>query len=115
MDITDRYGYIEVNKKSDDGTNLAGAKFKAINDSTDEVFYIGPTNSNGYAISGQLPFGSYTVKETVFPEGYTKGSKDTWEVTVSSNNNGFVTIDAVNNKETGTFKVVINSEDNYVS
>lgn len=115
MDITDRYGYIEVNKKSDDGTNLAGAKFKAINDSTDEVFYIGPTNSNGYAISGQLPFGSYTVKETVFPEGYTKGSKDTWEVTVSSNNNGFVTIDAVNNKETGTLKVVKNSEDNYVS
>ena len=115
LDVIEQYGSIEVNKSADDGKNLSGAVFVATNDDTGKQYMIGPTNSKGYAISGELPYGNYTVKETVFPEGYTKGNKDTWNVTVSNNNNGLVTIDAVNNKKTGTLRVIKNSEDNYVS
>ncbi|MBQ5682761.1 MAG: hypothetical protein IIV26_04505, partial [Peptococcaceae bacterium] len=43
--------------------------FAAVNNATNDTFVIGPTNSNGYAKSGEMPMGVYTVTETVFPDG----------------------------------------------
>lgn len=108
-------GAIEVNKSTEYGKNLSGAVFVATNDDTGEQFKIGPTNSKGYAKTGDMPYGDYTVKETVFPNGYTKGSNDSWNVTISGSNNGLVTINAVNKEKTGTLKVIKTSEDNYIS
>lgn len=114
LDINKKYGNIEVSKTSDDGNNLAGAVFVATNDTTDTEYIIGPTDNSGYAISGELPYGDYTIKETVFPTGYTKSDTDTWYVTVSRDNNGLASFSAVNNEEKGSLKVIKNSEDNYV-
>ena len=114
LDINKKYGNIEVSKTSDDGNNLAGAVFVATNDSTDTDYVIGPTDNSGYAISGELPYGDYTIKETVFPTGYTKSDTDTWYVTVSKDNNGLASFSAVNNEKKGSLKVIKSSEDNYV-
>ncbi len=115
LDNFKQRGAIEVNKEADNGKKLSGAVFVATNDDTGEQFKIGPTNSKGYAKTGDMPYGDYTVKETIFPNGYTKGSKDIWNVTISGSNNGLVTINAVNEEKTGTLKVVKTSEDGYVS
>ena len=96
-------GWIEVNKTDPSGTPLAGAYFTASNNSTGETFVIGPTNANGYAKSGELPMGMYTVTETIFPDGYGASGDTTWTVTLSENTpNQTVTINAENRKITGS-------------
>lgn len=108
-------GAIEVYKKDTDGNNLSGAVFVATNDTTGTQYRIGPTNANGYAISDDaVPYGSYTVKETVFPTNYRAYGQTEWNVTVSSNNNGIVTINAVNEIIPGGVKIVKTSEDGVV-
>lgn len=100
-------GVIEVYKKDPSGRNLAGAYFAAtsLSDSSKQ-YLIGPTNSSGYAVSKErLPYGSYKVIETVFPENYTTYGQKEWTVTISSANNGVVTIHAVNQLKTGSIEV----------
>ena len=100
-------GYIEVNKKDPSGNALAGATFVATHQTSGEQFVIGPTNSNGYAISAALPLGKYTVEETVFPSGYQASGTSTWEVELTdSTPNMTITIDAENKLVTGTAKIV---------
>ena len=109
-------GAIEVYKKDTDGKSLAGAVFVATNDTTGTQYKIGPTNANGYAISDDaVPYGSYTVKETVFPTNYRSYGQTEWKVTVSSANNGKVTFNAVNEIIPGNIKIVKSSEDNKIS
>ncbi len=108
-------GVIEVYKKDTDGKSLAGAVFVATNDKTGTQYRIGPTNANGYAISDDaLPYGSYTVKETVFPTNYKAYGQTEWKVTVSSANNGKVAINAVNEIIPGSAQIVKTSEDGVV-
>ncbi len=108
-------GAIEVYKKDTEGNNLSGAVFVATNDETGIQYRIGPTNANGYAISDDaVPYGSYTVKETVFPTNYRAYGQTEWNVTVSSSNNGIVTINAVNEVIPGGVKIVKTSEDGVV-
>lgn len=105
-DIVDETGFIEVYKKDPDGNNLSGAKFKAVNQDTNETFYIGPTDANGYAKSGELPFGTYVITETVFPTGYNASGTTTWTKTIDKNTpNNTITINAVNKKITGGFTI----------
>ena len=100
-------GYIEVNKKDPSGNALAGATFVATHQTSGEQFVIGPTNSNGYAISAALPLGKYTVEETVFPSGYQASGTSTWEVELTdSTPNMTITINAENKLVTGTAKIV---------
>ena len=100
-------GYIEVNKKDPGGNALAGATFVATHQTSGEQFVIGPTNSNGYAISAALPLGKYTVEETVFPSGYQASGTSTWEVELTdSTPNMTITINAENKLVTGTAKIV---------
>ena len=99
-------GWIEVNKTDPSGTPLAGAYFTASNYSTGETFVIGPTNYNGYAKSSELPMGTYTVTETIFPDGYGASGNTTWTVTLSENTpNQTVTIYAENQKITSSLTI----------
>lgn len=70
-------GWIEVNKSSsnpaisdnNDCYDLAGAEYAVFNQSNQAVAKL-TTNANGYAKSGLLPSGEYTVKELKAPKGY---------------------------------------------
>lgn len=100
-------GFIEVNKKDPNGKSLSGAYFTAVDQSTGDKFVIGPTNSSGYAKSGELPLGTYKVTETVFPDGYEASGQTSWTVTLTRDTpNMTITINAVNKLKTGTAKIV---------
>lgn len=109
-------GDIEVYKKDTDGNKLAGAEFLATNTETGKSYKIGPTNSNGYAkTANPIPYGTYTVKETKFPTNFHAYGKTEWTVTVDANNNGLVTVNAVNEIDNGNAKIVKTSEDGEVA
>lgn len=110
-DIYEEKGYIEVNKKDPNGNKLQGAIFSATNSQTGEVYIIGPTDSNGYARSEKIPYGTYVVKETVFPDGFTSSGTTSWTVTVNKSQNGLVTINAVNKLKTGYIDIIKTDED----
>lgn len=116
-DIFMNDGSIEVNKKDTDGKALAGAYFTATNTETNEKFVIGPTNSNGYAKSeDRIPFGTYTIKETVFPTNYQSYGETSWTKTLDANTpNATITINAVNELIPGSAKIVKTSEDGKIS
>ena len=106
-DVAEATGFIEVNKSDPNGNALAGAYFVATNQSTQDKFIIGPTNSKGYAKSGELPLGTYVVEETVFPEGYTSSGQTKWTVTLTEDTpNMTITINAVNKLITGKARIV---------
>lgn len=112
-----RTGKIEVYKTGNDGNKLSGAYFKITSTSDSSVnLILGPTNDNGYAVRDQLNFGTYTVTETKFPDGYYAGSYQTsWTVTLNENTpNATVTINAVNEQIPGSCKIVKTSEDGKV-
>ena len=70
-------GWIEINKSSsnpaisgnNDCYDLAGAEYAVFNQSNQAVAKL-TTDENGYAKSGLLPSGEYTVKELKAPKGY---------------------------------------------
>ena len=70
-------GWVEINKSSsnpaisdgNDCYDLAGAEYAVFNQSNQAVAKL-TTNANGYAKSGLLPSGEYTVKELKAPKGY---------------------------------------------
>ena len=109
-----RTGKIEVYKTGTDGEKLSGAYFRITSTSDSSVnLILGPTNDNGYAVRDQLNFGTYTVTETKFPDGYYAGNYQTsWTVTLNENTpNATVTINAVNEQIPGSCKIVKTSED----
>lgn len=101
-------GKIEVYKKDPNGKNLSGAYFTATDTKdSSKQYIIGPTNSNGYAATKEdIPYSTYKVVETVFPKNYKESGKSEWTVTVSSSNNGVVTINAVNELKKGYLEVI---------
>ena len=106
-------GMIEVYKKDPNGKNLSGAYFLATNTETGEEYGIGPTNSNGYACTQEdLPYGTYKIVETVFPTDYTYSGTKEWTRTVSSANDGVVTINAVNELKKGNIEVYKQASEN---
>lgn len=113
-EFVEENGAIEVYKKDTDGNNLSGAVFVATNKDTGIQYIIGPTNAKGYASKENVPYGTYTVKETVFPTNYRSYGKTEWTVTVSSSNKGVATFNAVNEIIPGSVKIVKTSEDGKV-
>lgn len=98
----DQTGFIEIYKEDTNGNDLSGAKFKAVNQETGDTFYIGPTNSSGYAKSGEIPFGTYKITETTYPTGYGPYGTTSWTKTLDKDTpNHTITITAVNEKITG--------------
>ena len=117
-EIFQQQGAIEVKKVDENGKALSGAVFVATNTADSSIaFKIGPTNSNGYATTGNtVPFGTYKVKETVFPTGYQSSGTSEWTVTLNKNTpNGTITINAVNEQIPGNCKIVKTSEDGKVA
>lgn len=116
-DIFENDGSIEVYKEDTDGNALAGAYFSATNTETNEKFVIGPTDGNGYAKSeDRIPYGTYTITETVFPTNYRAYGTTTWTRTLDSETpNATITIEAVNELIPGSAKIVKNSEDGEVA
>ena len=109
-------GSIIVTKKDTDGNPLAGAYFVATSVSTGKEYLIGPSNAQGIATSNEgIPYGQYTVKETVFPANYRAYGKTEWTITVSVANNGVVRFSAVNELIPGNLKIVKTSEDGKIS
>jgi fimbrial isopeptide formation D2 family protein len=105
-DHYEKTGKIEVYKKDPNDKPLAGAKFSATNTTTGEIFFIGPTDSDGYAMRKDLPFGTYKIVETTFPAGYTTSGTKEWTKTIdSSTPNATITINAVNKLITGKGKI----------
>lgn len=114
-EIIEENGVIEVYKKDTNGKALSGAVFVVTHKETGTQYKIGPTNSNGYAVSQErLPYGTYTVKETVFPTNYQESGKSEWTVTLNSSNKGTVTINAINEQIPGKVQIVKTSEDGKV-
>ena len=109
LDVNDdvqQTGFIEIYKKDPNGAKLSGAKFKAVDQATGDTYYIGPTDANGYAKSGELPLGTYVVTETVFPTGYQASGATSWTVTLTKDTpNNTITINAVNEKITGSLVI----------
>ncbi len=98
-------GFIKVIKKDQKSNPLAGAEFEAVDTVTGAKYPIGPTNDSGYAISYQIPYGRYTVTETVAPAGCTL-SDASWLVTLNdSTPNREVTLEITNNKPTGALEI----------
>ncbi len=112
QDIFEQTGKIEINKKDTDGNKLAEAYFVATSTTdSSKQFPIGPTNASGYAVADNIPYDTYKVKETVFPTNYRGYGQTEWTVTVSSDNGGKVTVNAVNELIPGNLKIVKTSED----
>lgn len=109
-------GNIEVYKTSTDGAKLAGASFVATSTTNPSLqYYIGPTDSNGYASVDGVEYSTYTIKETVFPNNYREYGTSSWNVTLDKNTpNNTVTINAVNEIIPGSCKVIKVSEDGKV-
>ena len=109
-------GNIEVYKTSTDGAKLAGASFVATSTTNPSLqYYIGPTDSNGYASVSGVEYSTYTIKETVFPNNYREYGTSSWNVTLDKNTpNNTVTINAVNEIIPGSCKVIKVSEDGKV-
>ncbi len=107
-------GKIEIYKKDNLFNWLSDAEF-TVYDSTGNVKYRETTNAGRISISN-VPFGTYTVTETKFPDGYYAGSYQTsWTVTLNENTpNATVTINAVNEQIPGSCKIVKTSEDGRV-
>ena len=106
-------GKIEIYKKDTGGRALSGASFLATNTETGAQYGIGPTNASGYACTQEdIPFGTYRIVETVFPTDYTYSGTREWTRTVSSANNGVVTINAVNELKKGNIEVYKKASEN---
>lgn len=115
-EFVEAYGSIEVQKNDTNGKGLAGAYFVATSQKDGTQYLIGPTDAGGHGSSiERIPYGQYTVKETVFPANYRAYGQTEWTVTVSAANNGVVKFTAVNEEIPGNVKIVKESEDGKIS
>ncbi|WP_409969024.1 SpaA isopeptide-forming pilin-related protein [Bengtsoniella intestinalis] len=99
LDLTEYWGYVQLNKTDESGNPLSGAEFTVYEGSL--VRGTLTTNSAGYAVSDMLKLSSssatLTVVETSAPSGYAS-SGQTYTVSVDSETNGSATTAAwVNN------------------
>ncbi len=109
-----RYGYIELQKSSADTSitkgnsnySLKGAKYGIYSGST--LVETLTTDENGYAKSGQLKTGSYTVKEISASAGYQVDAKG-YDVTVTAD--GTDTVKSYETPSTGWIELTKSTAD----
>ena len=106
-------GVLKIHKTdARNGLDLSGAIFQAAS-SDGTVYKIGPTNAQGMAVSGDLPLGTYTVRENKAPDGYRK-TEQTWSVTLTeahSSESLAYQLEVQNEPETGTIRIVKTTSD----
>lgn len=97
-------GNLEILKTDNSGNRLQGAVFEVKNSSGVVVATV-TTDTQGRALVSDLPFGNYTVKETVAPTGYVI---DTTEkgITISTANTVSLTFTNTKQPTTGSIKIV---------
>ena len=107
-------GKIEIYKRDNYGNLLDAAEFFIFSSNGSKLVTI--KIKDGYGYADDIPFGTYTVTETKFPDGYYAGNYQTsWTVTLNENTpNATVTINAVNEQIPGSCKIVKTSEDGRV-
>jgi len=101
-------GALEVVKKDEAGTLLAGAEFDVYNEKDELVGKI-TTDANGVGQLDDLPYGTYKLIETKAPEGFELDATPK-TVTISKDDpNGKVSVDVINKKielpVTGSLKI----------
>ena len=91
------YGRIEIHKTTNTGNQLGGWTFR-VKDSTGEVVGEYTTDDSGYAYTGNLPIGRYTVVEQSTEDAYWNCELGFHDVSVKA---GETTVDTWINKEQG--------------
>ncbi len=69
-------GSVKGLKKDDSGNVLAGAEFGLFEEESEDPILTSASDENGVFEFKDLPYGSYTVKETKSPEGYLLDTKE---------------------------------------
>lgn len=109
-------GTIEVYKTNTEYKSLSGAVFVATNTENNEQYIIGPTNKDGYAVTENIPYGKYTIKETVFPKNHRAYGTTSWTKTLNADTpNATIKVEVVNEIIPGNCKIVKTSEDGVVN
>lgn len=104
-------GHIEIIKSDvEDGRDLSGAEFTVYDSSGKAVTVIGPTNSSGYAKSGEITYGNYIVRETKVPDNYQLGKTKEWSVKIDDDA-PLITLDVTNDRQYGSVRVTKIAED----
>ena len=88
---------IEITLTDTDGQAISGVEFKAKNQKTGTVYKLGETSESGKLSKEGLPFGNYTLTQTV-PKGYTVPSASR-NISLTVKNNG-LTIVKIENERT---------------
>lgn len=102
-----------IKKDADDGSKLAGAKF-AVKDENGVTVATLTTGSNGEAVSGLLPTGTYTLEEIEAPYGYELSADQHLQVTVKANKEVKITV--TNKQLKGSIKIIkVDEKDNRVT
>ena len=91
------YGRIQFQKTTNTGNHLGGWTFR-VKDSTGKIVGDYTTDDSGYAITGNLPLGRYTVVELPTEDTYWAGELGFHDVTVRGGQN---TVDTWLNREQG--------------
>ena len=108
-------GHIEILKSdAESGKDLSGAEFTIYDYDGEEIAVIGPTDSKGYAKSGEITYGRYIVKETKVPVNYQPDGDAEWHITIDDNA-PLITLDIANLRQYGSVKVIKTAEDGLVN
>jgi uncharacterized surface anchored protein len=88
-------GNLEIFKASTTArtTGLAGARFTATNEQTGEVFALEFTDSHGF-VTFPLPAGSFTVHETIAPQGFGPAPDVTGVIVLSGQTTDITVLDS---------------------
>ena len=86
---------LTFNKVNSKGVGISGAAFKLVNDNdSSEVYTASSYGADGTVEFDKLKVGTYTLTETMAPNGYVTSS-DSWKVVVTESN-GSVTVKLLN-------------------
>jgi uncharacterized surface anchored protein len=107
IDLTN-CGQVKIVKKDDAGNVLAGAKFTLYSGDTALDLFC-TTDALGLCTISNVPFGTYTVKETVTPAGYETAADQTATVSAQVQT---VTLTFVDNRSRGKVSILKTDDDN---
>ena len=90
-----RNGWIQLEKKDGEGAPLAGAEFALLSTDEQTIIRKGVTGADGTLKLKVIPDGTYILRETKAPDGYTREARD-YSVTVTTT--GTTVVASINGK-----------------